>query len=354
MGLIREYTRRDGSTTYHAEVRLRGFPPQRASFRTKTQAKQWVQKVESDIRDGRHINVVEAKKHTVKDLVERFISQWLPQYPDRLKKQSALLAWWQGRLGHLSLNDLKPAAIAEARDALLSEQSCRGGLRNPSTVNRYLAAFSKALMIAVKEWGWLDDSPMRKVSKPKEGKARDRFLSYEEKDRLLSACKDSSNPHLYAVVSLALLSGMRFTEIVTLTWRDIDLDNKVITLHKTKNGEKRYVSITSTIENLLISLPDRAGLLFKPHRPNNRKGVISVRKAFEKALATAQIEGVRFHDLRHTSASYMAMNGATQGELMAILGHKTPQMTKRYAHYSQGHLRAVLEKTNSILNQKDR
>ena len=77
MGLIREYTKKDGSTTYRAEVRLLGHPSQRASFRTKTQAKQWIQKTESELRDGRYVNVSEAKKHTVGEMIDKFTSQWL-------------------------------------------------------------------------------------------------------------------------------------------------------------------------------------------------------------------------------------------------------------------------------------
>ncbi len=176
MGTIREYKKEDGTLTYHAEVRLKGYSPQRESFRTRTLAKKWIQDTESSIRDGRHFRIAEAKKHTVKDLIDRFVSQWLSQFPERIVRQTAYLAWWKERLGHLLLADLTPAAIAEARDTLLSENTSRQKLRNPVTVNRYLAAFSRALTIAMKEWGWIDDTPMRKVSKPSEGSGRNRTL----------------------------------------------------------------------------------------------------------------------------------------------------------------------------------
>lgn len=241
MGTIREYDKGDGSITYHAEVRLRGYPDQRASFRTKSLAKKWIQDTESAIRDGRHFRTAEAKKHTVKDLIEKFISQWLSQHPHRVVRQTAYLAWWKDRLGHLLLADLTPVVLAEARDALLAERTPRGNIRNPSTANRYIAAFSRALTIAMKEWGWLDDTPMRKLSKPPEGKGRNRLLSIEEKDRLLKACQASPNIHLYPIVSIALLTAMRFGEIVTLRWEDIDYIGKTITIEKTKNGERRIL-----------------------------------------------------------------------------------------------------------------
>ena len=347
MGAIRECKRKDGTVTYHAEVRLRGYPPQRESFRTRTLAKKWIQDIESSIRDGRHFRTAEAKKHTVKDLIEKFISQWLSQYPHRVVRQASYLEWWKNKLGHLLLSDLTPIILADARDKLLAEKTPSGTVRNPSTANRYIAAFSRALTIALKEWGWLDDTPMRKVTKPQEGKGRNRLLSLEEKDRLLQACKQSPNPHLFIIVSLALLTGMRYGEIVNLRWEDIDFTNKIITLEETKNGERRMLPLTDALEKTILSCrktDSPSGLIFMPSSPTNRTGVVDIRNAFLKALKLAEIENFRFHDLRHAAASYLAMNGATQGELMTILGHKTATMTRRYAHYSQKHVANIMDK----------
>lgn len=350
MGSIREITKKDGSKSYHAEIRLRGHPIERDNFRTRSLAKKWIQDTESAIRDGRHVKTTEAKRHTLGGLIDRFIAQWLPKFPKGLAKQTALLTWWKNRLGHLVLADVSSNVIAEARDALLLETTNRGNLRSPSTVNRYLAALSKAFTVAVKEWGWIDDSPMRKVSKPREGAARDRYLSIYEKDRLLAACKESTNPYLYALVSLSILTAMRFGELINLNWEDIDFDLRTITLHETKNGDKRILPLTDAAELIFKECPtyvkNATGLIFRSHRQNNLSGVVSVRGSFEKALAIAGIKKFRWHDLRHTAASYLAMNGATQGELMAVLGHRSPHMTRRYAHYSQKHLAELLERAN--------
>lgn len=350
MGAIRECRRQDGSVTYHAEVRLKGYPSQRASFRTRTLAKKWVQDTESSIRDGRHFRTAEAKRHTVNDLIDRFINQWLPQFPHRIVRQTAYLAWWKDRLGHLVLADLTPAILAEARDALLAQKTPRQTVRNPSTANRYIAAFSRVLTIAMKEWGWIDDTPMRKVSKPADGRGRNRLLTLEEKERLLDACKLSPNPHLYPIVSLAILLAMRFGEIVGLKWENIDWTNKLVTLEKTKNGERRILPLTPAVEVIfsLCRKKDIAyGLIFNPTSPTNRSGVVDIRNTFIKALKQADIKDFRFHDLRHAAASYLAMNGATQGELMAILGHRSPSMTKRYSHYSQKHVANLMERMHN-------
>jgi len=239
MGTIRECVRKDGSCSYHAEVRLRGHQPQRASFRTKSLAKKWIQDVESGIRDGRHFKTVEAKRHTVNEMIDRFIGQWLVKYPGRQEKQTSLLNWWKHWCGHLLLADLTTAVIASGRDHLLSETTVRGNLRSPSTVNRYLSALGKALAVTVKEWGWLEDSPMRNVTKPSESEGRERFLSFEEKECFLKACQESRNLHLFPIVSLALATAMRFGEIVGLRWCDIDFEQNKIA----------YVSILILILN---------------------------------------------------------------------------------------------------------
>jgi integrase len=357
MATIRELIKKDGSRSYHVEVRLKGHPPQRATFRTRSLAKKWVQDVESGIRDGRHFKIAESKSHTVGELIDRFVRQWLSIYPDSQKKQAALLNWWNQWCGHLLLGDLTPAVIAEGRDYLLSESTVRGGLRNPSTVNRYLSALGKALTVAVKEWGWLEDSPIRNVSKPSESEGRERFLSFDEKNQLLLACRESRNSNLLPIVSLALITGMRFGEIVGLCWRDIDFKQRTITLLRTKNGDRRVIPLTDEAANIFRECPTFGALsdelVFKSLRNTNTQRKVSIREAFEHAVRRAGIKNFRFHDLRHTAASYMAMAGATQGELMAILGHRSPSMTRRYAHYSQAHLSKVLERSLLAITNKD-
>lgn len=353
MGTIREYKKADGTISYHAEVRLRGYPPQRDTLRTRSLAKKWIQDTESAIRDGRHFRTSESKKHTLGDLIDRFISQWLPKNPKGKAKQTALLTWWKSRLAHLLLADVTPNIIGEARDVLLSENTRRNQLRSPSTVNRYLAALSRAFSVAVQEWGWLEISPMQKVSKPKEASGRNRFLSIEEKERLLVACKESSNYFLYPLVSLSILTAVRFGELINLRWEDVDLSSGFITLRETKNGDRRIIPLTDATIAIFKLCPTWSespiGYIFKSERKNSQTGLISVRRAFENALRIACIKDFRWHDLRHTAASYMAMSGATQGELMTILGHRSPQMTKRYAHFSESHIRKLLERTGGKL-----
>ncbi|MCB1136853.1 MAG: site-specific integrase [Chlamydiia bacterium] len=351
MGSIRELKKKDGSRSYHAEVRVKGAAPQRATFRNKSLAKKWIQDTESAIRDGRHFRTNEARRRTLGELIERLITKWLPHYPRREKNQAALLTWWSRRYGHLLLSDFSPVVIAEARDWLLSTPTHRGQQRSASTVNRYLSAIGKALSIAEKEWQWIDRNPTRQVTRCSEGPSRERFRSPSEKQRLLAECKASRNANLLPMVRLSLITGMRLGEVQGLRWRDIDLIQGTITLWQTKNGDNRILPLTAEASEVLQSSPDRSSspesLVFHTKGKLGEERPAVVRYAFERALGRAAIHDFRWHDLRHTAASYMAMSGATQGELMAILGHRSPAMTRRYAHYSQQHLGKVMERAGN-------
>jgi len=348
MAYIQERETQDGKTHYRVQVRLKGFPVTTATFERKTDAKLWAQQTEAAMREGRHFKTSEAKKHTLGDLIDRYIDSVVPTKPKNAPTCTAQLRWWQSQMGHYLLADLTPSLIAEQRDKLLKGITKQGKIRSPSTVVRYLAALSHALTVAMKEWGWIEDSPMRKISKPQEPRGRVRFLSDEERTLLLAACQQSTNPYLYLVVVLALSTGMRQGEIMNLRWEDVDIFRGRILLQKTKNGECRTVPIRGLALHLLSQEHQKRiqdlGLLF-PCKENPQKP-IDLRFPWKKVIKLAGIKDFRFHDCRHSCASYLLMNGASLIEIAEILGHKTMSMVKRYAHLSEAHAGKVLEKMN--------
>jgi len=350
MAYIQERKAQDGKTTYRVQIRLKGFPTTTASFDRKTDAKRWAQQTKAAMREGRYFRTSEAKKHTVADLVDRYIENVIPTKPKNAKACSAQLLWWKEQIGHCLLADVTPALVAEHRDQLLKDTTVRGKQRSPATVVRYLAALSHAFTVAVKEWGWLEDSPMRKVTKPKEPRGRVRFLSDEERKSLLTACEESSNLFLYPVVVLALSTGMRQGEIMSLRWEDVDLFKGRIVLHETKNGERRVVPLCGHALNLLQQFKQEAardlGLLFPGKNPETP---VDLRFPWEKALQAAGIKNYRFHDNRHSCASYLLAQKATLAEIAEVLGHKTLQMVKRYAHLSEAHASRVVEQMNASI-----
>ena len=181
MARIKTRTATDGTLRYTAEVRLKGYPAQTATFKRLTDAKKWIQDTESAIREGRHFKTTEAKKHTLADMVDRYIKDVLPTKPKQAPAQLPQLERWKAEMGSYALADITPALIVECRDKLLTEPTPRGNIRSPATVVRYMAALSHAFTIAVNEWQWLEDSPMRKVKKPKESRGRVRFLDDDER-----------------------------------------------------------------------------------------------------------------------------------------------------------------------------
>ncbi len=201
--------------------------------------------------------------------------------------------------------------------------------------------------MAHKEWGWLESNPCIKISKLKEGQGRVRYLSDDERKALLQCAKGSSNPHLYTIIVIALSTGMRYSELLKMEWGQVNFKLSFITLYETKNGEIRNVPIAGHALELLHQhyLNKRKGPLVFPNSRGDAP--MNFRSAWESALHRANIKNFCFHDLRHSCASYLAMNGARSSEIAAILGHKTLQMVKRYAHISQPHSAKVVSDMNA-------
>lgn len=337
----------DGSINYRVRVRLRGFRPQTASFKRLTDAKKWVQQTESAIREGRHFKTVESRKHTLKEAIERYIKSVLPsKKPNSQKDQAKQLQWWSENIGYLSLADVTSDIIVEQRDKLAQGKTSRGDRTN-ATVNRYLAILSHLFTVSVKEWRWSHENPVLNVTRLKEPRGRVRFLSDDERERLLEVCKQSESEYLYTVVVLALSTGARKMEILNLKFQDIDFARGVITLHETKNGEVRVLILTSLALELMKQLTKIRKLhcdLVFPAKSFDKP--VDLTKPWKTALKRAGIKDFRFHDLRHSAASYLVMNGASLAEIAEILGHKTLSMVKRYSHLSEAHTSKVVAKMN--------
>jgi integrase len=342
MATIVQRTSRNGQTSYRAQVRRKGAPPLSATFTKLADARKWVQVTEAAIVEGRHFKTAEAKRHTLADLINRYCRDILPsKAPESRRKQGQQLLWWRGQLGHCVLAEITPACIAEHRDMLTREH------RAASTVNRYLSALGHAFSMAVQEWGWLEDSPIRNVRKPREPRGRVRFLSDQERHQLLAACRESQNPALHTIVVLALSTGARRGELLTLRWPDVDLKRGMLTFHQTKNRERRAVPLTG---QALSAMHQHAKVrrlntsLVFPNPTTTRPA--DIRAAWQGAIKRSGITDFHFHDLRHTFASYLAMNGASLLEIAEVLGHKTLSMVKRYAHLTEAHTRGVVERMN--------
>ena len=225
------------------------------------------------------------------------------------------------------------AAYKAKRLASISRQS--GVVLSAASINRPLALLRHLLRLAHEEWEVLPAVPRIRFEKEPQGRIR--WLELEEERRLLAACKASANPWLYPLVVCALESGLRRGELLGLTWDRVDLSRGILRLELTKSGKRREVPMRQAVYDILAGLPGtREGRVWP---------VRSIRTAFERAVAEAQLDGFVFHDCRHHFASWFVMRGGALAALQQLLGHKTLAMTMRYAHLNREHLRAEVAKT---------
>lgn len=357
MANITKRTWKNGKTTYRVLIRVKGHEPLTESFDRLTDAKKWAMLTETAVRTGRHLKEDETKRHTIAELVDRYIEEVLPRKPKSARVQGPQLMWWRKRLGAMALTDVTPFDLATCRDELGKELTPRGTPRSPASVVRYLAVLSHAFTIATKDWGWLENNPMLRVTKPKEPRGRVRYLTEDEKKKLLEACRQR-NPALFPVVTLGIFTAMRKSEILGLRWQDLDFERRRILLDKTKNGDRRGVTMVDDVYDALVEWRD-ATKIIKPRGhvfPSKvvPQKAVDPRSSWETARDDAGLEDFHFHDLRHTAASYLAMVGASPTEISEILGHKTMSMVKRYAHISEGHSTSVLKRMAERFGEKKR
>jgi len=346
-----------GKTTYRVKVRLRGHAPESGTFERLVDAKAWAAKIETDMRTGRHFGG--ASRHTFTELVDEYESEAtnLRSFGDR--KQH--LVYWREAFGADLLSDITPQRIKREREKLLDvptrytsratgkpeiDAKREMGKRSGPTVNRYLATLSACFAFGVKTLGWIERNPCERVNRSKENPGRVRFLSDEELPRLLDACRP--NPDLYLAVLLSLTTGARQSEIMGLRWGQIDFVRSVITLKHgtTKNKDARSLPLVGEAFTLLQQRARVRSLhddrVFPPTSENAQYR--DVREGWVRALQAANVKDFRWHDLRHTAASYLAMSGVSLVEIAKVLGHRTLAMVARYAHLSDEHIVSTGEK----------
>jgi integrase len=311
----------DGSTSWDAMVRVVGYPATSKSFRTKVAAEVWAANTEARAKRG---TLVCAGDMTLSQLIDDAL-------PGLKNPIGAAFAYWRENLGEMRLGKLEHASelIAMHRDRLLGAQCWGYGHkttkpRSAATVRNYLIELGRLFSVAVREMRVMETNPCATVKKPEVCNQIVRYLSEKEWAALADACKQSDSPDLYLFVLIALTTGARKSEIAGLLWANCDLTRRWAIFPKTKNGEARGVPLTEAVCKLLNARK----------RDHARVFPVDITRAWHTAIKRSGITYFRFHDLRHSCASALVQSGANLAEVAALLGHKTPQMTMRYAHMS--------------------
>ena len=353
-----------GETSYRAQVRVKGRPSESATFPKKEEAKAWAASIETAIREGKHFPHAAAKRTSFDALAKDYVETVLAEFDAKEKeRRTRQLDWWAKQFSGLSLAEITVDRVSKARDACAAETFTRGKprtnkktgevtppkahKRSGSTVNRYIAALSHTFSFAVKERRLLDRNPVADISRKKEPRGRTRFLSDAERTALLDSCAKSDWAPLHTLVLLAISTGARRGELLSLRWVDVDLKTGRALVRETKNGEQRTLPLAGKALDALraLKLKGSARSEWVFPSPSEHPGAFEYFDAYwYSALEAADIKDFHFHDLRHTTASMLAAQGCSLLEIADVLGHRTLAMVKRYSHLVVDHKAKVIER----------
>jgi len=331
MATVRTVKRKKG-IVYRAEVRIKGHPRLSQTFDRQSEAMRWAEETEAALRTDGYIGNAPPNDMLFDDALEKYLAE----VSSKKAKSTHRRELYQSRSLHYffgkTLQEITPTLAARFRDKRLAEVQ-------PATVIKDLNMLSHIYTTALREWGVEATNPVAIIRKPKTPQGRLRFLTDAEIKRLLQESKKGHRPNLYHFIVLQLHTGMRPSEGAGLTWAQVDFDGRIIDLQQTKTDPRRVPLTVSALAILSELVPDKGykckDFIFLPRNPKmtyRRRPNQYFRESFEAAVKRAKIEDFHMHDLRHTAASYMIMNGIDLRTVADILGHKTISMTMRYTH----------------------
>jgi len=279
------------------------------------------------LAEGRYLDIRAQSKVTFDELAEVYMkyARTNKRSWERDKYSIKRLAekFSGGKLGKITSMALEEYKAARLKDV------------TPATVNRELTCLKHMFTKAI-QWNMASSNPVKTIRMMKERNTRLRYLSSDEIGLLLN---EISSKFRFIVV-MALCTGMRRGEILSLDWSDIDIEHRVIFVRDSKNGDKREIPMVPDLVNAARIQPRGHDRVFCE---DDGYCIRSLRTSFVKAVNNAGIEDFTFHDLRHTFASHMVMSGADLLTVKELLGHKSITMTLRYAHLSPDHKRKAIE-----------
>ncbi|AMK77582.1 MULTISPECIES: tyrosine-type recombinase/integrase [Methylomonas] len=317
------------SGSWQTQIRRKEETPITKTFKSKAQAQQWARSIETQIDHGTFLDRTEAESTSLGELIDRYQSEVSPTkkcYESEIRRLRLL----KRGLGHLIVASIQGKHIAAYRDKRLKEGKAT------ATVLRELGNLSHIFSVAIKDWGIpITANPVQLIRKPSASKGRDRRLVENELELLLAALSDTNE--VKTIVELAIETAMRRSELLSVKWENVDIENRFILLPDTKNGESRAVPLSSKALSILEGIDRQSSDKVFRTRPD------SVTQAFTRACNRAGIQDLRFHDLRHESTSRLFEKGLNTMEVSSITGHKTLAMLKRYTHLKAADLALKLD-----------
>jgi integrase len=316
--------RKRGDYQYQARIQRLGYPAQVRTFRTKEEAEVWAAEVELELKKGTFQCRKEAQTTTLADALRRYSREITPNKKGWREEERKINALIQEPFAQLTLTALSGRDLQRWSD----EEVARGYA--PNTVRLKLAIVSNLYTIARKRWdmGSLDN-PVMAMQMPKVTNGREvRVLPHDE-ERLLAI----ADPVMQQIITLAIETGMRRSEILNLRWKDVH--PLAIRLADTKNGQTRSVPLSIRARAVLAERgePDRKVFNIHPDTASH---------LFQEYCQTIGLQGAVFHSLRHEAVSRFFERGLQMMEVMQISGHKTTSQLLRYSHLLVDNLAAKL------------
>jgi integrase len=323
-------TIRQRGNRWQVIIKRKGYPPQTKTFNLRKDAEKWGRLQERLIDAGQWVDRTEAEQTTLEELLDRYQREVSPSKKGANIEKYYINTFKKSEIAKYSVAAITGQLIAKWRDERVKEVS-------DSSVSRELTLLSHVFTVAIKEWGFaLNHNPVGLVRKPSSNPPRNRVLADQQRQSLITACKQCKNPWIYPVVVFAMETAARRGEILNLTWKDVDLQRRTAKV----NGKTGYrtIPLSPTCISTLKALPRSIGGKVFPVT------IETLKQAYPRAVARAGIEDFTFHDLRHDALTRLAKLGLNILELRAISGHTTANMLQRYVSIDASELAQKLSK----------
>lgn len=280
----------------------------------------------TEVNENRYLDIRRVSKVRFEDFADKYLEGHCKVNHQAYEKASgSQLKMLKKSFSGKFLDEITPQDIEKYKGERIKKVT-------PATVNRCLARLKAMYNVAIKWKVFEGRNPVNDVKLYKEDNHQPRYLTKPELEKLLSV----SNDKIKAIITVAVNTGMRRAEIFGLKWRDVNFQENFICLLKTKSGKKRYIPLNEVVKNALIAVRKHPQSDYIFHKDDGQP-LKDIRSIFGLALERAGIKNCRFHDLRHTFASHLAMNGVDFITLRELMGHADLKTTLIYAHLSQDH-----------------
>ena len=311
-------TFRKHNKKWQAIVRHKDIGTTTRSFISKANALRWVKEQEEKLETGVY-GRLEPSRVTLGDLLKRYSQEITPAKRGAETEQRRLQRLIRDSLSLLTVDQLNSPVIAGFRDHRLQDgtRACQYDL----------VLIRHCLNIAINEWGlMLASNPVDRVKMPPSSPARQRRLEVGEFEKLKAVSGGTRNPHIWPIIVFAIETGMRRSEILGLTWDNIDLERRIAFLPITKNGSSREVPLSARAFEVLRQQQSKKIVRPFPVKAN------AFRLAWDRLRARAGLVDFKFHDLRHEALSRFFEMGLSIPEVALISGHRDVKMLMRYTH----------------------